>query len=270
MTARPLGGLVLAALLAHARSSSATPRAFPFTYTTDQLAQGETEVEQYGDLTPARAIATSSGQPVWYGATQFQTELEYGIRDDLEGAFYVTFAPSPGDAYASSATLTEGTGFKQRLRYALAPQERWPVDVSLYGEVVENDREIEVEAKVLLQRRFGRLRIDANLWAEYEVYYQPQRDVVLDPTLGATFEITPAVHLGAESWMRVEFPDPAPATRPFSLGPVVYAGPALLVSFGRVWWSTGIYARTTDVHHDMLPGEPYGPVWARMVVGVEL
>jgi hypothetical protein len=166
--------------------------------------------------------------------------------------------------------MTEGTGVKQRLRYALADPGAWPIDVGLYAELVQNDHEIEVEAKVLLQRRIGKLRIASNLWAEYEVYYEPRRDVVLNPTLGATYEIAPAIHLGAEGWGRVEFPDPAPSPRPYSVGPVVYAGPTVLVSFGRVWWSTGIYGRASPLQHSMQPGEPFGPIWGRMIVGLEI
>jgi len=253
-----------------AANAAATPRALPFTYTSETLPKGAFEIEQFADLTPVRAYSTASGEPVWYGATQFQTELEYGLAERLELGLYFAFAPSPGDGYASTASLTEGNGFKQRLRYALANPGEWPIDVGLYGELVENDREIELEAKVILQRRLGKLRIAANLWAEYEVYYRPQKDLVFNPTLGITYEVTPAIHLGAETWLRVELPDPAPHPRPFSVGPVDYLGPTFLFNFGRLWWSNGIYVRTTRMHHTMKPGEPYGPVWGRTMIGFDL
>jgi hypothetical protein len=252
------------------RAARATARPLPFTYTTDTLAEGAIELEQYADVTPVRAQSSSTGAPVWYGATQFQTEIEYGITNRLELGLYFVYVPSPGDGYTSTAPMTEGTGVKQRLRYVFADPGAWPVDVGLYGELVENDHEVELEAKVLLQRRFGNLRVDANLWAEYEVYYAPQKDLVLDPTLGATYQITPTVHVGAEGWARVEYPDPAPHPRPYSVGPAGYVGPTLLLDFGHLWWSTGLYGRVTETAHTMQPGEPYGPVWARTVVGIEL
>ena len=34
--------------------------------------------------------------------------------------------------------MPEGTGVKQRLRYRFADAGRWPIDVAVYGEVVEN------------------------------------------------------------------------------------------------------------------------------------
>lgn len=253
-----------------ATSAHATPRALPFTYTTETLPKGAFEVEQYADATSVRARSTTSGAPVWYAGTQFQTELEYGLMDRLELGLYFVFVPSPGDAYTSTAPMTEGTGVKQRLRYVLADPGEWPIDVGLYAELVENDHEVELEGKILLQRRVGKLRIATNLWAEYEIYYRPQKDLVFNPTLGATYEITPSVHVGAEGWMRVEFPDPAPHPRPFSVGPAGYVGPTVLLNFGKLWWSTGLYTRVTDFDHSMQPGEPSGPFWGRTIVGFEL
>jgi hypothetical protein len=248
----------------------ATPRALPFTYTSETLSQGELEVEQYADVMPAKAWSTSTGAATWYAGTQFQTELEYGLADRLELGLYFVLAPSPGDALTSTAALTENTGLKQRVRYQFAEPGTWPVDVGLYGEVVENTHELELEFKVLLQRRVGALRLVVNLWAEYEFYFNGQRDFVVNPTAGATYEFSRLFHLGVEGWLRAEWPDPAPAVRPWSAGPAGYVGLAALFNFGKLWWSTGLYARVTGADHVLQPGEPWGPFWARTVVGVEL
>ncbi len=267
----PLRASCLALVLGIASVSaaaSATPRPLPFTYTTETLGKGELEVEQYVDMTPVKALDPGA-HTAWYAATQFQTEFEYGITDRLELGLYVVYVPVPAE-YTSVASLTETTGVKERLRYVLADPGAWPIDVGVYGELVEGDTEVELEMKILLQRRIGKLRLDANLWGEYEVYYTPGTNFALNPTIGATYEITPAVHVGAEAWMRVEFPNPAPSARDFSDGPVGYLGPTLLLNFGKLWWATGLYARLTDVDHVMQPGEPFGPVWGRMVLGYEL
>jgi hypothetical protein len=268
--------MVAAALLYSARSD-ATPRPLPFTYTYDTLGKGESEVEQYVDLTPVKATSASTGFPLWYTATQFQTEFEHGITDRLELGLYAAFMPSPGEGYATTATLTEGTGFKERLRLRIAEEGQLPVDLALYGELVEYMTEFEIEAKVILQKRFGSLRIAANAWAEREFYYAVnQQDWVLNPTVGATYQVTPSFHAGIEYWMRVEFPDPAPAVRPFSVGPNQFVGPALMFAFGNLWWSTGIYARVNDVGRTALPTnntqlpDDYGPIWARTIIGLEL
>ena len=272
---RLVAGVVAAASMWSAQAH-ATPRPLPFTYTYDTLATGESEIETYIDMTPVKAIAPS-GSPVWYAATQFQTEFEHGLTDRLELGLYAAFQPSAPEGYTDTATLTEGTGFKERLRYRIAEEGELPIDLALYGELVEYMNEFEIEAKVILQRRFGKLRIAANAWAEREFYYAVnQQDWVLNPTVGATYQVTPSFHAGVEYWMRVEFPDPAPVPRPFSLGPNQFVGPALMFSFGHLWWSTGVYARVNDLSRTALPtnaSQPpdnYGPIWARTVIGIEL
>jgi hypothetical protein len=254
----------------------ATPRPLPFTYTYDTLATGESELETYIDLTPVKAIAPT-GQPVWYTATQYQMEFEHGITDHLELGLYAAFQPDAPQGYTDTATLTEGTGFKERLRWRIAEEGQLPIDLALYLELVEYQTEFEVEAKVILQKRFGKLRIAANAWVEREYLYAANaQDWELNPTIGATYQVTPSFHAGVEYWMRVEFPDPAPTPRIFSEGPNQFVGPALMFNLGHFWWSTGIYARVNDVGRTALPTnatqqpDDYGPIWARTVIGLEL
>jgi hypothetical protein len=264
--------VVLVAIAASATVARANPRALPFTYTTDTLAPGQVEIEQYADLVPLRAVSPASTHRQWYLASAFQTEFEIGIADRLELGLYLSLVPDPGEQLANKALFPGvGNGIKQRLRYALADPGAWPIDVGIYGELVENEREIELEAKLLLHRRFDRLRIAANLSAEYELYFSEQRDIVLNPSLGATYELTPRLHVGLDAWLRGEYPrNPPPAARSFGLGPQAYLGPAVMFQFGKLWWTIAAYARITEVSHDLQPGEPYGPIYLRSLIGYDL
>jgi hypothetical protein len=259
-------GLAATLSLAGGGVAHANPRPLPFTYQSETLPTGAVEVEQFVDFVPLRPT-NATGNDAWLLAAQFQTEFEVGITDKLELGLYITYAPRVGDGI-DPPSLTSGNGAKQRLRYRLADPGAWPVDVALYGEVTENEREIELEAKVILQRRFGRLRLITNLWAEHEFYLDGRREWVLAPTLGGTVELSPRFHLGAETWMRAELPTDAPASRPFNLGPHVYAGPAFLATFGKLWWSTGVYLRVTDLDRATQPSDSYGHLWARTIIGL--
>jgi len=268
-----LAAMSTAALVAAtAATGRANPRALPFTYTTDTLATGRVEIEQYVDLVALRAISPSTSSRQWYLPSAFQTEIEIGLADRLELGLYFTFVPDPGEQLAGKALFPgTGNGLKQRVRYILADPGVWPIDVGVYGELVENEREIELEAKLLVQKRFDRLRIAANLSGEYELYFSEQRELVLDPSLGATYEITPRLHVGLDAWLRGEYPrNPPPPRRTFGLGPQAYLGPAVMVNFGKLWWALGIYARITDPSHDLQPGEPYGPIYVRSMIGYDL
>lgn len=272
MKRRTLASLVWVAALAFTGGSArANPRPLLFTYQHEQLGEGATEVEQFVDFVPVRARSGTTGDPVWYGVTQFQTEFEHGLGNRLELGLYLSFVPAGASGFASIPRGTEGTGLKQRLRYQLAPTGDWPVDVGVYGEIAENEREVELEAKLILQRRFGPLRLIANATAEQEVYYDGGEDFVADPSAGATFEITPSVQPGIEWWMRAEYPEKnAPSPRPFALGPHHYVGPTLLLEFGDLWWSTGVYLRVSNMRHTLRPGEGFGNVWVRTVIGLGL
>lgn len=249
----------------------ANPRPLPFTYQHEQLASGETEIEQFVDYTPVRVLSETTGKPAWYGFTQFQTEFEHGLSDRLELGLYFTYVPGLSSGFAVGPRGSEGTGFKQRLRWQLAPTQAWPLDVSLYGEVVENEREVELEAKVLLQRRIGRARAIANVSGEREFYYDGRHDIVLTPSAGLTYELSPTVQPGIEWWMRGEYPEENPPhPRPFTLGPHQYLGPTLLLQFGRFWWSSGVYLRLSRMNHTLTPGEGFGLVWARTMIGIGL
>ena len=261
---------VVAAMTLTSFASRANPRPLPFTYNYETLGEGEGEIEQYVDMTPVSAH-NEVGKLVTYAAMQYQTEFEYGITDHLELGLYLAFQPYP-TGLTETATLTEGTGAKERLRYRFAEEGELPVDFALYGEVVEFGNELEFEGKILLQKRFGDLILAANLWGEVEQEYVNnvgQVDWVANPTLGATYQLTPVVHLGVEGWMRGEWPNGNPP-RTFALGPHEFVGPTFMLDFGRIWWSTGAYLRVDDIDHPMTPLDNYGPVWIRTIIGFGL
>ncbi len=261
----------VASLVLGSGLAAANPRALPFTYTTDTLAPGQVEIEQFTDLVTLRGTDLN-GNPADYLGSQFQEEIEIGVADRLELGLYFVYVPVPAEINPSStARMPEDTGLKQRLRYILADPGEWPIDVGVYGEITESTREFELESKLLLQRRFDRLRIAANVVTEYELYFDHTREVVVDPSAGATYEITPAFHVGIDSWMRAEYPlGSASVTRVFGLGPQYYVGPAVMVSFGKLWWSVGAYLRVSDTAHELQPGELYGPLWIRSMIGYNL
>lgn len=247
-------------------AAQATPRALPYTYPYGTLQRGALELEQYADLTPVRTLDTT-GAINYTSRGILTTELEYGLLDRLELGLYVQLSDDPGSGTGDSPLHFDG--LKQRLRLRLAEAGEWPVDVALYGELAELRTEFEIEAKVILEKRVGRFQLLTNLWAEYELYYAGRREWVLNPTAGASFEITPAVHLGAEYWMRGEFGGGAPAG---AFNPAVhhYVGPALLMHFNRFWWVVAPYLRLDSWSRPSQLGDQFGRVWVRAIVGIEL
>jgi hypothetical protein len=201
-----------------------------------------------------------------------QTELEYGLTDRLELGLYLLWRQG-----ASAETpLLRFEGVKQRLRWRLADPGEWPVDVALYLEVAELREEIEFEEKLILRRAFGPLDVVANLWVEQEWYWiEDDTKYIYNPTLGASYEISPAVTVGLEYWARGRFDDPASGegaggddTTPS--GTHHYLGPTLMLQQGEYWLATGAYLRLDDLGDSIATGDQFGRVWVRLILGVGL
>jgi hypothetical protein len=261
----------LAALFALASSEAAaraTPRELPFTYPYQTLAKGELEIEQYADVSPTRARA-ADGSLAWAMPPAFQTEFEYGVTHRLELALYVAYMPGLSAGYTSVPELGD-TGLRQRVRYRFADQDELPVDLALYGEVSELTTNLELEAKLLLSKQLGDFHLMANLTGSRITEYQGPGAWELSPSAGVSYQVNPTFHPGLEYWNKTTLPDREDGGRTFDDGPHHYAGPVMMFNFGKLWWSTGVYARLSDLHHQLDAGEAQGRVWARTIVGLSL
>jgi hypothetical protein len=252
--------------------AAANPHPLPYSYPYQTLPKGKIEVEEIVDLVPvrvAREKADGTRDAVTAVRSQLQTELEIGLHDRLELALYFSFHQS---ATADTPAL-RFDGLKQRLRYRFAEEGDLPLDIGVYLEVAELYNEIEIEEKLLLSRRFGYLTTVCNLWVEQEYYFQTQEwKHVYNPTLGASYELSPSLMLGLEYWARGRFDQANAATSQASSdspsGARHYLGPTLLLQSGEAWWSTGVYARLDHLTESLRADDPYGKIWVRTMVGL--
>lgn len=256
---RPLAAFV--ACLSLAGVAHANPRQLAFTYPSTTLAEDDIELEQYVDIVPVRVPRQEAGgtQAVTSLRFNLQTEVEYGITDRLEFAWY--FVAGQDAALGESLRFD---GVKQRLRYRFGYPGQYPVDTAVYVEVAEMHDEIEIEEKLIVTKRLGAATLFANLWVEQEWYFQEgEWEFVYNPTLGAAYYVTPGLSLGADYWMRGEF------ERGLQ-GSYHYLGPNVMFQAGNFWLTTGVYARLDNLTKDSQLEDPYGRVWIRSILGIGL
>jgi len=255
-----LGGLVVALFPLPAE---ATPHPLPYSYPYETLPARKFEAEQYVDTIPMRVStinADGTTGTTFALRSVLQTELEYGITDRLEFAWYFVFQQG-GSAEASVLTFD---GMKQRLRYRLGEAEQWPVNVGLYLEVAEFHDELELEQKILLSRRLGRFNLIANLWVEQEYNFQEREvEVFYNPTAGVALELSPHFFVGTEYWARGKFSDEAAA----SVSTHHYAGPTAMAQAGEYWLAIGAYLRLDDLGAGFPVDDAYGRFWVRAILG---
>jgi hypothetical protein len=270
-------GAAFGVALASTCAAHATPRTLPFSYPYETLPKGSLEIEEYTDVNPLRVPADPadpSAGNMWSLGYRLQTEFEYGLTDRVELGFYQVFeaTPEPG---GDNALLFDG--LKWRVRTRLAEANEWPVDVSLYFELETMRDELALEGKVNLQKRLGPVRLLSNLWVE-EAFERPldtkahgrSAAFIVNPTAGASVEVTPTFQPGLEYWARGQLAasGETPLDRQNSrvhhfLGPTVH------LNFGRLWWTSGLYANLNSLHVPE-PGADWGPIWFRSVIGLDL
>ena len=118
------------------------------------------------------------------------------------------------------------------------------------------------------ERRLGRVRLLANLWAEREQYYDGHGEWVLHPTAGFNVELTPVVTVGVEGWLNGEYGSGEAIVFNNSLHS--YVGPSLLLQTGRLWWSAAPYVRLDKFTRSDEFGDEYAHLWVRSAVGLSL
>jgi len=153
-------------------------------------------------------------------------EIEYGITDHWDLAFYQVFAQATGDAMTAEPFHFAET--KLETRYRLAERGEWPVDTVLYLEAAKEFGEslYELEGKVIGARDFDRLTVAANAIAEIKLGNDAaETEPELGFAVGATYQLHPKVRFGAETWGFLE-----EGELEWSLGPAISFQPG-----GALW-----------------------------------
>lgn len=210
--------LALASILmvALTQTASADLRSFTRTYEYATQPAGKTAIELYH--TQSRATWDSTSPQTF----DQQVEIEHGITDHWDVAFYSVFKQVAGDAMTSEPFRFDE--IKLRTRYRLADRGEWPVDTLLYFEVVKvfGDSVYEFEGKAIVARDFEKLTVAANVISAVKVGNDVEATTPeLGYAAGATYQVHPKLRCGAESWGVYD-----DGTLSVSAGPAVSWAPA--------------------------------------------
>lgn len=262
--------LALPALLPAA--ALANPRPLPFSYPWETLTQGEAEIEQFINIAPLYVWDHEHTNVVLEPRYELTTEVEYGITDRLELGLYLAMKNEPESEGAGAPLILDGV--KQRLRYRVGREGQLPFELALYFEVAELHDEIELEEKVILQKRFGQLKAVANLWVEQGFERGGVVSFTLHPTAGLVYELNQHATLGAEYWMNAEITlagdeEQSDQDR-WNHRSHHFIGPAISLQWDKLWWSTGVYGRLDDFDRVIRPGDAFGRAWVRTAFGLVL
>ncbi|HEX2733484.1 MAG TPA: hypothetical protein VHM70_17860 [Polyangiaceae bacterium] len=253
--------LVAVTLLGFAGVAQASPHPLPYSYSTSTNPAGGLELEQHLDFVPVRVAREGDTGTDAVTSARFisQTEVEYGLTDKVELAWYFFSQQAAG---ATTQPL-EFKGVKQRIRARLLSPVEYPVGLGVYFEVAELNTQIELEQKILLDVQRAGWTLLSNLWVEQEYLFQEDKwEFIYNPTLGAAYELTPNFSLGLEYWAHGSFDKPSDTRH--------YLGPTFLAKSSAIWFSTGLYTRLDSLGSELSPGDPWGRIWWRSMMGIDL
>jgi len=157
---------------------------------------------------------------------QFRHEIEVGVTEHFQASVYLanwdyTRSSDNRGAHYESSSL--------ELIYNLTNPAADPIGISLYQEISAGRRFFESETKLIGQKNFGPLIVAYNLTleAEWEEEGLRERNGEIQQALGASYELSPRVSVGAEMLHEVLLPawHSSEAENNFFLGPnVSYRG----------------------------------------------
>lgn len=216
--------LATAALLSLlvATSAGAGERTLTWTYDSNVLPQSSKELELWS--------TGRFGKPEGYSAFDNRAELEFGLGGGVQTSVYFNF----GSVYdGPSGTTVLNWSVSNEWKWKLLDPVADAFGLALYGEATVGVLEEELEAKLILDKRFGKLLLALNLIGElgWENLMPGWRhEQVLEASAGAEYAVGAGFHLGLEARVNALW-----ETGTGFVGGAVFVGP--VVSYVRpTWW----------------------------------
>lgn len=233
-------GAALVTISSMTGRASATERRFTYTYESATLGAGEREIEPWTTL--------RLGRTEYYRAIDNRLELEFGITDRLMTAWYLNLSSATADVPGTTpGSLNRETEFEHggswEWKYKLLDPVADPLGLALYLEGGFTSTEVELETKLILDKRLGDFLLAFNAVGEYEWNSRSgttEHEKLFEFDVGAVYFFSPVLAAGVEFRNQNEI---APGEGPddsagdeweFS---VLSGGPVVSYS-AETWWAT--------------------------------
>ena len=218
--------LIAALALAFAGAARADERVFTFSYETTTMPAGALEYEQWVTW------KTDKDNDESFDRLDFRHEIEYGLTDNFQIAFYYDWRYQDGDSVGDDGEEFRDVAFEAI--WSLTNPVTDPLGIALYGEAKIGDEVAAIEAKLLLQKNIGNWIFAWNgiFEPEWEGEDYEEDKLELGQTFGASYRISPNFALGGELIHEIEYADWSEWE-----DHVVYAGPVVHYS-QKAWWVT--------------------------------
>ncbi|MCA9514076.1 MAG: hypothetical protein KC635_03970 [Myxococcales bacterium] len=189
---------VLAAVTAVVALTAAGParaneRHFAFTHETATLPRGAVELEPW--------FTFRTGGEGFYNRYDSRLELELGVAENLQTAFYLNLSADAVEDGGEVVTQVFDPGVSWEWKWKLSDPVADAIGSGLYFELSAYPAELEIELKLLLDKRVGDLLLAFNLVGAVEIEHEvgeseTEGEVELD--LGIGWALAEDLTLGVE------------------------------------------------------------------------
>lgn len=208
-------------ILLCAQGVSATERRLTYSYESGVLASGSKELELW--LTPR------FGREQAYSRIDGRVELEAGVCSRLQTAGYLNLTSEAREGAGEALAAGVSNEWKLKLLDPVADL----LGLSLYGEWGLSVAGLELEGKVILDKRIGPLLAALNLTLEHAWERQDgvrRRELALEQSAGLAYLVTERFGVGLEARHHLVY-----RSSEGFIGSALYAGPEISYG-GRAFW----------------------------------
>jgi hypothetical protein len=207
-------------------------RHFTYTYESPVEEKGERELEVWNTIRHKRKD--------FFRRNDMRMEYELGLGGNVETALYLNFS-SASFAEDGAMESEKSIGFSNEWRYTPLDRLKDPIGLGLYAEGSFNSSEIELEGKIILDKKMDNFLLAFNAVGEHayvsgvdeEGTSLTQTEEVMELVGGVAYFISDDFTIGLEARENIKRPPG------FEDGGTFYAfflGPAVSVS-GDGWWA---------------------------------
>ena len=212
-------------VLVSATATAASERHFTYTYESSVLHPGSREIEPWDTF--------RLGKADFFSALDTRLEVELGVTDRLQTSLYLNLSAETADTPSGRASSTRLEGLSSEWKLKIADPVADRAGVALYTELSAGPDGAGIEAKLILDKRVGRLLGALNLVAEQEWEFDKPttaRETEIEIDAGACWFLTPGLSAGLEIRSHTVVPGGDEMTRS-----ALFLGPT--VSYARQgWW----------------------------------
>lgn len=225
---RWLGVIAPAAVISLAATAAdADNRKFTFVYEATTMPVGEAEYEQWVTW------KTDKESDPDFDRLDFRHELEFGVTDHLQLAFYLAdWRYQDGASVDNDRAVYRDSAVE--VIYNLTNPVEDLLGVALYGEFAGGDELLKLEGKLILQKDIGpwTFAYNAIIEAEWEGQDYQEDNGEFAQTFGISYSFSPELSAGFELLHEIEIED-----WDESQDDVLYLGPNLAYR-AKGWWAT--------------------------------